>query len=412
MKIAAVDLREHPDRTTEPSRDLPDSASWLSDALSGQHDVTLYCRHQDTGGPAVAEGGQGSARTHRLRIGPPEPLDEQSLLKLMPELGGGLAALWAAERPDVIHTHGWLAGMAALAASRDSGIPVVASFDSLAVVDCRHRVQDSELVTRTRLERAIAQGVSHVVATSSAQALELVRMGVDRRKVSVVPQGVDLDLFQPEGPVAQRTDRPRVLHLGRLETAGGVDDVVLALRKTPGVELVVAGGPDRDRVADHPDARRIIDLARSSGVEDRVELVGHVLYPEVPALLRSAEMLVTVPRDEPFGRSALEAMACGTPVVASGVGGLADSVIDGTTGLLVPPRDPDALAYALRRILRDPVRREGFGVAGVDRAQVRYSWARVAQDVAAVYARLARPEEERAGVSAQVTEDDPVEVEV
>lgn len=393
MKIATVGLRKRGGDSPTTCDDPADAAVALSAALAAVHDVTLYRRSnrsQDRPGePSVART-RKPARVQRrglrqLRVGPSEHVDDEALLRLMPELSGSLARRWDKDRPDVVHADGWMAGLAVLAAARDSGIPVVVSFDSLGTVDSRHRPSRPQLATRARLERAIGHGAGHVVAASPAQSLELVRMGVDRRKVTVVPHGVDLDLFCPEGPVAPRSERPRLLHVGRLEPQGGVDDIVLALRKTPGVELVVVGGPESQQLDGDPDVERIRALARSSGVDDRVQLWGRVAHREVPAVIRSADLLVTVPVDEPFGTVALESMACGTPVVASAVGGLADSVIDETSGMLVPPGDPDALAYALRRILRDPVRREGFGAAGVDRANVRYSWDRVARDVTAVY---------------------------
>jgi glycosyltransferase involved in cell wall biosynthesis len=109
----------------------------------------------------------------------------------------------------------------------------------------------------------------------------------------------------------------------------------------------------------------------------------------MPALLRSADVVACVPWYEPFGIVPLEAMACGMPVVASAVGGLTDTVVDGVTGVLVPPRDPSALARALHSLLADQARREACGLAGLDRVGVRYTWNRIAEDTERVYERVA-----------------------
>ncbi len=206
----------------------------------------------------------------------------------------------------------------------------------------------------------------------------------------MVPCGVDTAAFSPDGPVYPRAERPRIVVLGRLVRRKGVDEVIAALRRLPGVELLVAGGPDgsgEHSAALHrdPDARRLRRAAAAAGVADRVRLLGAVARPDVPALLRSADAVVCVPWYEPFGIVPLEAMACGRPVVASAVGGIQDTVVDQVTGLLVPPRRPDAVAAALRTLLATPTRALAFGIAGRDRVLARYGWDRIADCTLAVY---------------------------
>jgi D-inositol-3-phosphate glycosyltransferase len=129
-------------------------------------------------------------------------------------------------------------------------------------------------------------------------------------------------------------------------------------------------------------------LARRCGVADRVGLLGGVERTRMPGLLRAADLAVCVPWYEPFGMVPLEAMACGTPVVAAAVGGLTDTVVDGLTGALVAPRDPAALAGVLGELARDPARRADYADAGLARARERYGWRRVAERTAAVYTRV------------------------
>jgi glycosyltransferase involved in cell wall biosynthesis len=145
------------------------------------------------------------------------------------------------------------------------------------------------------------------------------------------------------------------------------------------VELVIAGGPPAALVDEDAEATRSKALAAELGCGDRVELLGGVAREHVPALLRSADVVACCPWYEPFGIVAVEAMACGVPVVASRVGGLAETVIDGVTGLHVPPRSPRDIADALARLVRDKRLRARLGGAGKRRAN-RYAWSRIARE--------------------------------
>jgi glycosyltransferase involved in cell wall biosynthesis len=219
-------------------------------------------------------------------------------------------------------------------------------------------------------------------------------MGVPRSRISVVPCGVDLDRFTPDGPSAPKGLPHRLVSVGRLVPRKGFSTAIAALRWLPDTELVIAGGPTPGRLAADPEAERLLAQAEAMGVADRVRMIGQVSRATMPALLRSADVVVCTPWYEPFGIVPLEAMACGVPVVAAAVGGLADTVVDGITGLLVPPRSPRALADALRSLLPSRITRETLGLAGCDRARARYSWDRVAADTVRTY--------QRAGAAAEV----------
>jgi glycosyltransferase involved in cell wall biosynthesis len=203
--------------------------------------------------------------------------------------------------------------------------------------------------------------------------------------VSIVPCGVDTAVFTPRGPVAARSQRPRLLVLGRLVERKGQEDAVRALPAVPDAELVVVGGPPVDELDTDPEVQRLRSIAASLGVGDRLVFTGAVARADVPGWIRSADVVLAVPWYEPFGITPLEAMACGRPVVATAVGGLVDTVVDGGTGVLVPPRDPAALGEALAALLADEERRVAYGAAGVKRARTRYRWSRVVADTDAVY---------------------------
>jgi glycosyltransferase involved in cell wall biosynthesis len=137
-----------------------------------------------------------------------------------------------------------------------------------------------------------------------------------------------------------------------------------------------------------PEVGRLRSVARAHGVADRVTFLGRVLRQDMPALLRSADIVVTTPWYEPFGIVPLEAMACGRPVIASAVGGLVDTVVPDQTGVLVPPRRPDVLAREMERLLADTRLRGQLGRAAADRARSRYNWPRVATETARSYERV------------------------
>jgi glycosyltransferase involved in cell wall biosynthesis len=267
---------------------------------------------------------------------------------------------------------------------------VAHTYHALGIVKRRQQgAADSSPAERILAEARIAREASQIIATSADESSELLHMGASPDRVTVVPCGVDLDRFRPTGPTEMRSPHPRVLVLGRLVERKGIGNVLTALTSLPGVQLVVAGGPPRDRFADDADARRLQKLALELGVASRVEFRGAVDREDVPALLRSVDVVACCPWYEPFGIVAVEAMACGLPVVASAVGGLAESVVDGRTGLLVPPRRPDRIADALDRLLRDDALRARLGRAGARRAR-RYGWDTIAGETLAVAERICR----------------------
>ena len=352
------------------------------------HEVVVHTRQDDPTVPRRVQLCDGVTVEH-VAAGPAEEVPKDELLPFMPELGRRLAESWAVSPPDVVHGHFWMSGLAALIGARDLDVPVVQTFHALGTVKRRHQGRaDTSPAQRPRLEAAVARDVDRVVATCSDEVEELVRMGVQQQRVDVVPCGVDLELFADSGPALPRTGRRRLVTVGRLVERKGVQTVIEALAGLPDTELVVAGGPAPHQLDGDPDVARLRQAARHHGVEDRVDFLGRVLREDMPALLRSADVVVTVPWYEPFGITALEAMACGTPVVASSVGGLTDTVVDGRTGLLVPPRRPELLAAALKPLLADRARLEAYGSAAVQRTRLRYGWDRIATETWRVYDRV------------------------
>lgn len=352
------------------------------------HDVTVFAQRPDREAPDRAELCPGVTVEY---IGPAAAArDDAEMLNRVPGFAVPLRDHLDEDRPDVVHALRWTSGLAALAAVRDLNIPVVQSFSPLCITEQRHHLLPPGTGTeRIRLEPAIGRTARAVLAGSSDEESELARVGVPRRSIRIVPSGVDTDSFTPEGPVADRNDRPRLVTITGLDSHEELAMLLRALSRVPDAELVIAGGPPAGRLAADPAYRKLAELAETLGVAERVEFTGQVARTALPELLRSADLMVSVSEYDPAGTAVLEAMACGTPVVAAAADGQVDAVIDGTTGIIVPPHRPAVLAQRIRQLLGHPMQLAAFGVAAGDRARSRYSWDRIARETAAVYDQAA-----------------------
>ncbi|MEU7474849.1 glycosyltransferase [Lentzea sp. NPDC042327] len=351
------------------------------------HDVVVHTRRDGEALPGRVTTPDGYEVVH-VPAGPPAEVPKDELLPHMAEFGRFLHEQWQEKAPDVVHSHFWMSGLASVLAARRSRVPIVHTYHALGTVKRRHQgADDTSPPQRVAVERLVGQEATVIAATCADEVRELVAMGLRRDKTVVVPCGVDTDLFGVAGPVVPRSAPRRIVSVGRLLPRKGFADLIAALPMVPDTELVIVGGPP-DLTAD-PEARRLLAVAQSLGVADRVQLAGQVARTDMPALLRSADVVACVPWYEPFGIVPLEAMACGVPVVASEVGGLTDTVVDGVTGVLTAPRDPRALGRALRTLLADPSRGTAYGIAGRDRVEAMYSWDEVAARTELVYRGLA-----------------------
>ncbi len=362
----------------------------LAEAMARQGaEVRVYTRRDDARLPATVPFCTGVLVDH-IVAGPPERIEKDHLLQYMPAFAQELTQRWNDWRPDIVHAHFWMSGKASLDAAGPMGVPVVQTFHALGVEKKRYQgSKDTSPEGRLLEEERIAREASHIVATATAEAFELVRMGAKRNDITVVPCGVDLSHFAPLGSTESRNRKiHRILCVSRLVERKGLGDVITALRLIPNAELVIAGGPDRSDLSSDAEACRLREIAAALGVSERVEFRGRVDRTSMPRLMRSADVIVCYPWYEPFGIVPLEAMACGVPVVVASVGGLVDSVVDGVTGIHVEPRSPIALAEAIENLLKSQRLRIQLGVAGARRANDRYGWPRIASDTLEVYQRV------------------------
>jgi glycosyltransferase involved in cell wall biosynthesis len=374
------------------------------------HAVTIYSS-QESADPADDEearstgrgGGWGTGRSwagvaiEHLQAGPQQRLAGEDLLPHIAAFADRLADRWRHSVPDVIHAHFWTSGLAALAAARGLGIPVAQAFHSLGPDTCREDQQTPPDAARIRLEASIGRSAQAVLADTSEERARLGRLGVASASVKIVPAGVNTTLFRPSGPTAERGRMPRILVVSPPGDQPEIVTVLRALQDLPGAELVVAGGPTRSRLAGDPGCRALAALARRLGVADRLTCTGKVREADMPALMRSADVLVHLTTAWPFTVVPVEAMACGIPVIASEAH--ADAVIHANTGFLVPSgasADSALLARRIGALLASPMLRDGYGIAAASRAAGRYAWERIGQETETLYEALLESQAEAA----------------
>ncbi|MDH2428471.1 glycosyltransferase [Sphaerisporangium sp. TRM90804] len=372
MNVAIVSLHE-----------LPADLTAIARELGGAHRVTVYTRRNAAERKPRTKLGSG-VNIEYLTAGPLHDLSENDCLPHISEFAAQLAERWNRDHPDVVHAHSWTSGLAAVAAAEGVEVPIVQTFHRLGSTASR-QAADRTHAARIRVERAIGRRAEAVIAFCSDEASDLIVLGVPRSKVAVVPHGVDVERFRRQGPATARGDRPRLLHVGHIQPGGGADVAIHALDQIPGAELLIAGGPVADAPGAEHDLERLRLLAKEMGVEDRVTVLGHVPHSAMPKLMRSADVVLSLPNSAPNGKVVLEAMACGVPVVATATGAHLDSVVEGVTGMLVRPGDSHGLARRTRQLLGDLTRRTALGFAGADRARSRYALERIARELGRVY---------------------------
>nr|WP_090281655.1 glycosyltransferase [Mycolicibacterium komanii]CRL78340.1 group 1 glycosyl transferase [Mycolicibacterium komanii] len=370
MKIAMVSDAHH--------MRIAELASAL--ARSG-HLVTVYS-HGDHGGSRDRTLTPRGYSVVHLPEGP-APLPEGDLPACTESLARFFDAEWAADRPDTVHGHFGMSGVAAQLAARHLDLPTVQTLPAHA--SDAHRVAVESGHPRRHLDALVARSASWVTAASTDDGSRLLRLGVPRGRLSVVPTGVDLQLFNSDGPVAARSDVQRIVSIGQLVSRSGFDTIIRALPNIAHAELLLIGGFDGSGSDFDSESDQLTGLAAKLGVAHRLQIRASIPREELPAVLRSADVVVCTPENA----GGLEAMACGVPVVAT-CGVMVDAVVHDVTGYLINPSRPGELPKAVNRLLHDDFLRQSMGAAGRDRARARYSWDRVASDCEQIYSRLSQ----------------------
>jgi D-inositol-3-phosphate glycosyltransferase len=364
-------------------------------------DVDVFTRCRGRGVADVEEILPGH-RLIQIEAGPCAPVPKDDLPRFLPAFLGRVLERQRHEGAnyDVVHSHYWLSGWVGRAAKEIWGVPLVASFHTLGKVKNFSLARDEGPESDARLtgeERVIAQA-DRILSATPAEAAHLIGLyGADPQRIRIVPPGVDHSVFFPRSRDAAKarlhlSGARILLFVGRLQPHKGPDVAINALaeavgrdpRSTEDVVLAVVGGPSGRTTSERDEVSRLMDLAAASGVGDRV-----MFFPPQPQVrladFYSAAELVLVPsRSESFGLVALEAQACGAPVIAASTGGLRYVVQDGETGFLVSGWDAGDYAARILELLREPAAAARLGRAGVAHA-LQFSWDSTAAEVLSVY---------------------------
>ena len=349
------------------------------------HQVDVFTRRDSELLPAVVPLAEG-VRVVNLPAGPARSVSKDELFPFMGEFRDAFYRFAREEAAayDLVHANFWMSGWVGCEAKRDLGLPFAQTFHALGEIKRREQGEnDTSPLERQAVEQRILDEVDLVLATCPAEVEELTTLyDADPSHLTVVPCGVDHRTFRPVDRDEARemlglSDRPTVVYVGRLVARKGVDTLVEAFALLPrrlDARLVIVGGEP----GGSPEATSLAALAEDLDISERVSFAGSRPQEDLRYYYGAADVAISVPHYEPFGMTPLEAMACATPVVGSRVGGIKTSVADGETGYLVPPRDPEALAESILRLLSDPALQFRVGRAARRRIEEHYTWERVA----------------------------------
>ncbi len=357
------------------------------------HKVDVYTRYHDPRDPQIVELAENTRIIH-LKAGPYAE-DKESLPSHIPEFLASLHRFQDTHnlRYDLIHSHYWLSGQVATALSRQWQVPHVACFHTLAKIKQRARAGESEPLRRITGEGEVMAHADAIVGLSRFEKEDMVRLyGAPPHRVHVIPAGVDLSMFQPMDRAVARQrlglgNKRVILYVGRIEPLKGLEILIDALAQMDNEAdtrlLIVGGNPEGD-----PEVARLGTLARELGVWEGVSFLGTVKQSELPLYYSAANVCVLPSYYESFGLAALEAMACGTPVIASRVGGLQTIVKHGETGYLIPWHCPDPFVERLEMLLGNKALQRVIGDAARAQAE-KMSWSMVADRILDLYDSLA-----------------------
>ncbi len=380
--------------------------------------VDCFTRSQNPNIPRITNKLGPNGRVIHVPAGPETPYDKNLVADHLPQFVRGVRSFARQEglSYDVIHSHYWLSGLAARELRDAWGTPIVQMFHTLGHMKNSVAPDPKDWETEQRLEGE-AQVMSFADRLVAATPLERAQMvwlyGAEASRIAIAPCGVDLELFQPVPPDEAKLilglppDRRIVLFVGRIERLKGIETLLRAMAQVApevphwreDLSVIIIGGAKGtglERV--QAELARLEGLRAELGIEDLVTFQGAKDQDTLVYYYSAAEMVVMPSHYESFGMVALEAMACGTPVVASKVGGLAFSVQDGQTGFLVPERDAEALAARIKLLLSDGEFRQKLGQHAAHWAR-RYGWPVIADQIVDLYQQVQPVEQPAAQVS-------------
>lgn len=358
---------------------LENECQELCAALASQgHTVTAFPRH-------AAERVAPSYRTVPSGVGAPTPGPSAKVLPFIGDWAAELSRQWSSEPPDIVHSFGWLGGLAAQLAARRHNLTTVQSFYGLAATLAGPGKGNSAHPERARVEPLLIRSAAWVTSGSNEELDVLTRLRRSRARTSVLPTGVDVDRYACTHPTWVDHGTHRIVQVApNLQPCNGFDRTIRVLPHVPDSELVIAE-TSADDARNKRERTKLKRMATGLGVSSRVHFAGYVPREDIPPLLWSADVVASTPREAPCATSALQAMASGRAVVGTAVGAIKDAVIRNVTGLLVSPTKPHELAGALKTMQSQRFQCQSMGSAGRSRAMSRFGWDRIAQDALSIY---------------------------
>ncbi|MEG3439948.1 glycosyltransferase family 1 protein [Pannus brasiliensis CCIBt3594] len=370
----------------------------VGEALARQGwQVDMFTRQSDPEQEKIIEHAPG-CRTIRLPAGPAEFIDRDRLYPYLPEFVESFLEFQNRTRTiyPLIHSNYWLSGWVGLQLRRRQLSKLVHTYHSLGAVKYKS-VSAIPIVATTRLnvEKTCLETADRIVATSPQEKAHMRALVSPHGNIEIIPCGTDIHHFGSIDRARGREflgldpDIPVILYVGRFDPRKGIETLVRAVdrssaRRSGNFQLIIGGG-SRPGQSDGKERERIESIVRELGLADNIRFPGRLDPATLPYYYAAADVCAVPSHYEPFGLVAIEAMACRTPVIASDVGGLQYTVVDGETGRLVPAKDEEKFAEAIDEIVLNPGRREEMGENARSRVVDRFSWDAVATRLDALY---------------------------
>ena len=372
-----------------------------------EYQIDIFTRWDNPALPEVVEW-LPNVRVIHVKAGPVNIIPKEELLQYMAEFTQSMLTFIRKEKSgyDLIHANFFMSAKVACDLKAILNIPFVVTFHALGHVRRMYqKEQDKFPAERLIIEETAVRKADRILAECPQDKEDLIKYyHASPDKISVIPCGFSPAEFYPINQTLARvilnlnTKEKIILQLGRMVPRKGVDNVVRALGKLKDydqkVRLVVVGGEtDAPDPASCPELARLQDVARKEGVLDSITFVGRKNRDVLKYYYSAADIFITTPWYEPFGITPLEAMACGTPVIGSKVGGIKYSVLDNKTGYLVPPNDPVALAKKIKQLFENPLLMKNMKFNSIKRVNSIFTWENIAKMVDNAYAKIIVPAE-------------------
>ncbi|WP_341525511.1 glycosyltransferase family 1 protein [Nostoc sp. UHCC 0302] len=368
--------------------------------------VDMFTRKGSTEQDTIVQHSE-NCRTIRLKAGPLEFVPRDNLFTYLPEFVENVLKFQQENniRYQLVHTNYWLSSWVGMQLKKIQGSKQIHTYHSLGAVKY-NTIKTIPLIASQRLavEKEVLETAERIVATSPQEKQHMRSLVSTKGNIDIIPCGTDINRFGSIGRDAARAElgiAPEakvVLYVGRFDPRKGIETLVRALNKSElrdshNLQLIIGGGSTPGN-SDGKERDRIEGIVKELGMSDLTTFAGRLSQDILPTYYAAADVCVVPSHYEPFGLVAIEAMASGTPVIASDVGGLQFTVVPEETGLLAPPEDVNAFASAIDRILINPEWRNELGKAGRKRVETKFSWHGVATQLSELYTQLSQQQEQ------------------